>query len=71
VQKIANDLAEHKADSHDRQCTQVAELASKPTNSRLVWRKESVANREAANSANQPKNDLKDWKGTYHRDRHL
>jgi len=48
-----------------------AELANKPIKSRLVWRKESVANGEAANSANQPKNDLKNWEGTYHRDRHL
>jgi hypothetical protein len=67
VQKIADDLAEHHADTHDHQCTQGAEFAGKPTNARLSWRKHPVANHEAANSANQPTNDLKDWKGTYHR----
>jgi hypothetical protein len=71
VQNVANDLAERHANTHDRQCTQRAELASKPTNVRLSWRKDPVANREATNCANQPTKDLRDWKGTYHHDRYL
>jgi hypothetical protein len=61
VQEVAND---------DRQLTQSAELASKPADARLSWRKEPIASREATNSANYPTDNLQDWKGTYHHERH-
>jgi hypothetical protein len=71
VQKVAADLPEHHANTHDCQCAKGAQLTGKPTKVRLWKRKELVANREAAHSANQPTNDLKDWKGTYHPDLYL
>jgi hypothetical protein len=52
VQEVANDLTKRHANTHDRQLTQSAELASKPADAWLSWRKEPVASREAANSAN-------------------
>jgi len=71
VQEMANDLSERHAKGHDGQCSKGAELASEPAHARPSRRKQPEADREAANCANQPTNDLKDWKGTYHHDQHL